>query len=338
MKMLKCIPMIFILAALAVLTACNGGTEDDDGNIKIISAHNQTSPDSPYQVGLLKFKEIAEEESDGSIEVEVHAGTIGTEESELVEKLQLGAADVVLVSPGFMTQTGIKEVDLFSFPYLFSNYEHWEKAVDGEPGEKISELMNEKSNNSFKLLGYWSAGVRHYYGKKPIETIEDLKGMSIRTQTSGVVGDFWKKAGAIPSSISWGELYQGLQQDVVDSSENSYPYFVQENHHTTKNGKYVTETAHDYTTRFLLINGEKFDSYSKEHQEIILKAAEASVKAEREAVNKQEEEYKQKAIDDGAEVNEIDTEPFMEIAKPIQEAAAKDIGVEKLLQEIKDME
>lgn len=338
MKKLKCIPMIFILAALAVLAACNGGTEEKDGNIKIISAHNQTSPDSPYQVGLLKFKEIAEEESDGSIEVEVHAGTIGTEESELVEKLQLGAADVVLVSPGFMTQTGIKEVDLFSFPYLFSNYEHWEKAVDGDPGEKMGELINDKSNNSFKLLGYWSAGVRHYYGKKPLETIDDLKGVSIRTQTSGVVGEFWKKAGAIPSSISWGELYQGLQQDVVDSSENSYPYFVQENHHTTKNGKYVTETAHDYTTRFLLINGGKFDSYSKEHQEILLRAAEASVKAERDAVDKQEEEYKQKAIDDGAEVNEIDTAPFMEIAKPIQEAAAKDIGVEKLLQEIKDME
>lgn len=336
---LKNVPLILIMIALAILTACseNGGDEDE-GTIKIISAHNQTSPDSPYQVGLLEFKKIAEEESNGSIEVEVHAGTIGTEESELVEKLQLGAADMVLVSPGFMTQTGIKEVDLFSFPYLFSSYEQWESTVDGDPGEKMSELINEKSNNSFKLLGYWSAGVRHYYGKKPIETIDDLKGVSIRTQTSGVVGDFWKKTGAIPSSISWGELYQGLQQDVVDASENSYPYFVQENHHTTKNGKYITETAHDYTTRFLLFNGDKFDAYSKEHQAIILKAAEASVKAEREAVDKQDEEYKQKAIDEGAEVNEIDKEPFMELVNPIQDQAAKDIGVEKLLQEIRDME
>ena len=338
MKKLKFILILLLLIALAMLVACSEKGEDEDGNIKIISAHNQTSPDSPYQVGLLKFKEIAEKESNGSIEVEVHAGTIGTEESELVEKLQLGAADMVLVSPGFMTQTGIKEVDLFSFPYLFSSYEQWESAVDGDPGEKMGRLINEESNNSFKLLGYWSAGVRHYYGKKPLETIDDLKGVSIRTQTSGVVGDFWKKAGAIPSSISWGELYQGLQQDVVDASENSYPYFVQENHHTTKNGKYITETAHDYTTRFLLFNGDKFDTYSKEHQEIILKAAEASVKAEREAVDKQDEEYKQKAIDEGAEVNEIDTTPFKEIAKPIQDQAAKEIGVEKLLQEIRDME
>src|SRR5690625_2251574 len=190
----KCAFILLILGAILVLVGCTDQVEtDEDGAIKIIAAHNQTSPDNPYQTGLLKFKEFAEEQSDGSIEVEVHAGTIGTEESELVEKLQLGAADMVLVSPGFMTQTGIKEVDLFSFPYLFSSYEQWESAVDGDPGEKMGRLINEESNNSFKLLGYWSAGVRHYYGKKPLETIDDLKGVSIRTQTSGVVGDFWKK-------------------------------------------------------------------------------------------------------------------------------------------------
>ncbi|OZU88091.1 C4-dicarboxylate ABC transporter substrate-binding protein [Virgibacillus indicus] len=338
MKKTKTVYILLGLVIAVLLSACgNDGTEGEDGKIKIVAAHNQTSPDSPYQAGLLKFKEVAEEESNGSIEVEVHAGTIGTEESQLVEKLQLKAADVVVVSPGFMTQTGIKEVDLFSIPYIFTSYEHWESAVDGEVGEKMADIINEKSDNSFKLLGYWTAGVRHYYGKKPLESIDDLKGMSLRTQTSGVIADFWKTAGAIPSSISWGELYQGLQQDVVDSSENAYPFFVQQNHHTTPNGKYITETAHDYTTRFLLINGEKFDSYSKEHQEIILKAAEESVKAEREANNSQEVEYKEKAIEDGAEVNQIDREPFIEIAKPIQDEAAKEMEAVDLLQDIRDL-
>ncbi|MFB4475659.1 TRAP transporter substrate-binding protein DctP, partial [Oceanobacillus caeni] len=150
-----------ILLGIMVLTGCNTHQvdADGDGKIKIIAAHNQTSPDNPYQTGLLKFKEVAEKESNGTIEVEVHAGTIGTEESQLVEKLQLGAADVIVVSPGFMTQTGIKEVDLFSAPYLFNSYDHWLQAVDGEVGNKMEEIINEKSNNSFKVLGYWTAGV-----------------------------------------------------------------------------------------------------------------------------------------------------------------------------------
>jgi TRAP-type transport system periplasmic protein len=332
--------LLLVVLAIGFLAGCNSTAVDGDGDgkIKIIAAHNQTSPDNPYQTGMLKFKEVAERESNGNIEVEVHAGTIGTEESQLVEKLQLGAADVVLVSPGFMTQTGIREVDLFSAPYLFTSYNHWLNVVDGEVGEEMGNIINEKSNNSFKLLGYWTAGVRHYYGKKPLTSVEDLKGVSLRTQTSGVVSEFWEATGAIPSSISWGELYQGLQQDVVDSSENAYPFFVQQSHHTTPNGKYITETGHDYTTRFLLINGEKFDQYSKEQQEVILKAAEASVKAEREATNAQDISYKEKAIEEGATVNEIDTKPFIEIARPILEDFAKEIEVEDLLQKIIESE
>ncbi|MBD1378921.1 TRAP transporter substrate-binding protein [Metabacillus arenae] len=338
MKKVICAFILLVLSSL-VLTACTDQADPNgDGKIKIIAAHNQTSPENPYQAGLLKFKEIAEKESNGTIEVEVHAGTIGTEESELVEKLQLGAADIVLVSPGFMTQTGIREVDLFSAPYLFNSYEHWLKVVDGEVGQEMAEIINEKSNNSFKLLGYWSAGVRHFYGKKPIESISDLKGMSLRTQTSGVIGDFWKKVGSIPSSISWGELYQGLQQDVVDSSENAYPFFVQQAHHTTPNGKYITETAHDFTTRFLLINGEKFDQYTMEHQKIILNAAEESVQAERAATNKQDVEYKEKATEEGAVVNKIDREPFIEIARPIQDEFAEEIEAEDMLKDIRELE
>ncbi|WP_143833179.1 TRAP transporter substrate-binding protein [Oceanobacillus timonensis] len=338
MKMNKCVFIFSMVAALFLFLAACGNDEleeEEDGTLKIIAAHNQTSPDNPYQAGLLKFKEVVEKESDGAIEVEVHAGTIGTEEDELVEKLQLGAADVVVVSPGFMTQTGIREVDLFSAPYLFNDYEHWLRTVDGEVGEEMAQIINEKSDNSFKLLGYWSAGTRHYYGKKPVETTEDMRGLSFRTQTSGVVSDFWTEIGAIPSGISWGELYQGLQQDVVDSSENAYPFFVQQSHHTTPNGKYISETAHDYTTRFLLINGERFDNLDENQQQIVLDAAEASVETEREVTLEQDEDYKQQAIDEGAEVNEVNREPFIEKAQPILDDFAEEIEVEEMLEKIR---
>lgn len=345
MKKLVSLSLVLLMAVLALITGCGtgnsansgSGTSNEEGTIKIIAAHNQTSPDNPYQVGLLKFKEVAESKSNGKIQVEVHAGTLGTEESELVEKLKLGAADVVVVSPGFMSQTGIKQIDLLALPYLFDSYQHWEKAVDGEVGNKMAQLINEKSNNDFKLIGYWTAGVRHYYGKKPLNSIDDLKGLTIRTQTSGVVADYWKSLGAIPTSVAWGELYQALQQKVVDSAENAYPYFVQQNHHKTENGKYITETGHDYTTRFLLVNGKKFDSLTKEQQDTILEAAKASVEAERKALYAQEDEYKKKAIAEGAVVNEIDRQPFIDKAVPLQDKAAKDIGAEDLLQKIRDL-
>ncbi|UOQ95286.1 TRAP transporter substrate-binding protein [Halobacillus shinanisalinarum] len=338
-KSLSILLLIMILSLLS-LAGCGDrvtGGSGEDGKIKIIAAHNQTSPENPYQYGMKEFKRVAEEKSNGNIEVEVHAGTLGTSESELVQKLKLGGADVVLVSPGFMSKTGIKEIDLFAMPYVFESYDHWEKVVDGKVGDKVAKMINKKSDNDFKLLGYWSAGVRHYYGKKPLHSIEDIEGMKLRTQTSGAIADYWEATGAVPTAVAWGELYQALQQGVVDASENSYPYFVQQNHHKTENGKYITETAHDYTTRFLLINGNKFDSYTEEQQDVIMEAAQAAVEKERKVVKKQEEEYKQKAIEDGAEVNQIDRQPFIELAKPIQNQRAKEINTMDLLKQIREL-
>jgi len=304
--------------------------------LHLIAAHNQTGPDNPYQIGMLKFKEVVEELSGGAMTVAVHAGTLGTSEPELVEKLQIGAADVIITSPGFMTASGIKEIDMLALLYLFESYDHWVNAIDGEPGQEIADIIYEKSNGSFKIIAYWTGGVRHYYGKKPIYSLEDVQGLTIRTQTSGVVSKFWKQAGAIPTSIAWGELYQALQQGVVDSTENAYVYLVQQSHHLARNGKYLSETAHDWTTRFMLIDGNKFNGYSEEQQNIILEAAKASAEAEREAVMRDNIAYKQKAIDEGMVVNEVDIEPFIELAIPIQDEFAEELGLESLLQKFRD--
>lgn len=305
--------------------------------LKIVAAHNQTTPNNPYQIGMLKFKEVVEEKSNGSITVEVHAGTLGTSEPEILESLELGAVDVMVSSAGFMTQSGIKEIDLLALPYLFESVEHWEKVVNGNVGKEIAQIINDSSGNKFKLLGFWSAGIRHYYGKKPLESIDDLSGMSIRTQTSGVLGEFWSSTGAVPTSVAWGELYQALQQNVVDSAENAYPFFVALDHHKASNGKFISETAHDFTTPLLLISGRVFDSLTDAQRDIILEAATVSEKTEREAVFAQTEEFKQRAIDEGAQVNQIDRTPFIELAMPIQDKWAESVEMADILEEVRNL-
>jgi len=329
---------IIILCVLLLISLFAGHVSADTNvePLHLIAAHNQTGPDNPYQIGMLKFKEVVEELSGGAMTVAVHAGTLGTSEPELVEKLQIGAADVIITSPGFMTASGIREVDMLALLYLFESYDHWVNAIDGEPGQEVADIIYEKSEGDFKIIANWSAGPRHYYGKQPIYSLEDVQGLTIRTQTSGVVAEFWKQAGAIPTSVAWGELYQALQQGVVDSAENAYVYLVQQSHHLAKNGKYLSETAHDWTTRFMLIDGNKFNEYSEEQQDIILKAAQASAEAEREAVNRDDIAYKQKAIDEGMIVNEVDIEPFIELAIPLQDELAKELGLESLLQKFRD--
>ena len=305
--------------------------------LKITVAHNQTSLENPYQLGMLKLKEVVEKASNDTLQVEIHPGTLGTGEVELLTKLNNGAIDVVVVAPNVVSRTGINELDLLTLPYLFDSYEHWVRAVDGKVGRYISTLIKRKSKNHLHVLGYLSAGVRHYYGKKPIVGLEDLKGMNVRTQTSGVAAEYLTKMGAITTSMAWGEIYQGLQQKTIDFAENAYPYFVEQNHHKTDNGKYITETGHDYTTRFLLMNGKKYAALSRQQKRILEEAVKAAIEVERQALYEQEALYKEIAIQEGAEIFQIDPQPFKQIVEPIQQMFAKDIETENLLKSIKEL-
>ena len=216
---------------------------------------------------------------------------------------------------------------MFSLNYLFNSFDHWEKCMDGEFGDKMKETVKEKTGNNFRIMAYWSSSVRDYYGKKPVTKPEDLKGMTIRTQSSQVQQDFWKACGAIPTSVAWGELYQALQQGVVDSAENDYTSFMLKEHHKTQNGHYISETHHDYTTRLLLMNGSFYDGLTDEQKAWIDEGVEECTKEEREVVYRMFKESKEKVIADGAEVTnfeDVDIDAFKALALPIQDKFAQD--------------
>ncbi len=335
MKKLISLALATVMMA-AILVGCgsaastpagNSGAANDAGDtLTLIVASNQTSLDNPYSFGLDKFKEVAEEVSGGKIQVVVHKGTLGENESELIEKLNMGAANLVVASPGFMTAIGVPEIDIFSLEYLFDSFDHWMQCVDGEFGETMKDIVKEKTDNQFRIMGYWSSSVRDVYAKKPVKTPADLKGIALRTQSSNVQQEFWKACGAVPTSVAWGELYQALQQGVVDGAENDYTNLMQKEHHKTENGKYISETHHDYTTRLWLMDGNFYDSLTDEQKAWIDEASKAATAEEREVTFKMLEESKQKCIEAGAIVTEnadIDIDAFKALAIPVQDEFAK---------------
>ena len=331
--------MIAILMTLALIALCVPAMAEAP-ELTLIIASNATDPTNPYSYGLDKFKEVAEEVSGGKIAVEVHKGTLGENESELVEKLAMGAADMVVSSPGFMTAIGVPEVDFLSLEYLFDSFDHWEACMDGDFGANMRDMIAEKTGNMYRIMGYWSSSVRDVYAKKAIKSPEDMKGLSIRTQNSQVQQQFFQACGAVPTSVAWGELYQALQQGVVDGAENDYTNLTLKEHHKTPNGKYVNETHHDFTTRLFLMDGNKYDRLTDEQKAWIDEASAAATAEERAITYRMFEESKQKAIDDGAIITEhadIDIEAFKAIAIPIQDEFAAKIGMTEQLEQIRSL-
>ncbi len=313
--------------------------EAPEDQIVLIFAHNQTALDHSFHLGAVKFQEELERLSGGTMTAEIHPGDLGTNESELIEKVQLGAVDLTVASPNFMSQVGVKEVDLIALTYVFNSMDQWTRAMDGEFGEALAESVKTNTNNDFQIIGNYMSGIRHVYANKFVNTEELMAGLNIRVQNSPVTTEYWAEVGAVPASVGWGELYQALAQNTVDGAENSYVSFVLANHHTTNNGKFITETRHDYATRPMFINGEKFDSYTEEQKAWIYEAAEISEQYQRDLDASLSEELKQRAIDEGAEVYVPTDEELQFMIEPAvaqQDAFAAENGLEEALQMIRD--
>lgn len=288
-------------------------------------ASNQTSPDNPYHYGLQTFKEVAEELSGGTINVVCSDGDLSEDEGELLAMLDSGDVQMVVCSPGHMSSAGVAEVDMLSLLYLFDGFSHWETAMDGEFGSAMSDIILEKTNNQYKIMGYWSAGVRDYYGKEPITSPADVAGFTIRTQTSGVVSDYWTSLGAEPVNIGWGDLYDVLNSGGVDSAENDYTNLMLKEHHKTDNGKYICETHHDYTTRLFIMNGDFYNGLTGEQKSWIDTAALAATLQERAVTYDMMDSSKAQCIAEGAVVTDygdIDIAAFKEPAMAIQDSYA----------------
>jgi TRAP-type C4-dicarboxylate transport system substrate-binding protein len=338
--MKKIIGRVLVFMAVLALAGCAKIEKAGESRKKltITLAHNQTSMENPYVYGAVKFKEEMESISNGQVEVILHHGTMGENESELIEKMEMGAIDIMVTSPGFMASVGIPEVDMLALLYLFDSFDHWAGALDGDFGNAMKDIIAEKSGSRFMVLGYWSASVRDYYGKKKVVTPADLRGLTLRGQSAQVMQQFWKNCGAIPTSIAWGELYQALQQGVVDAAENDYTNFMLKEHHKTPNGKYISETHHDFTTRLLLTSGVFWNKLNDEQKKWVTQAAAAATAEERAVTIRMLNESKAKVIADGAIVtnfDDIDIAAFRAIAIPIQDNFAREQNMTELLEMVR---
>ena len=70
-------------------------------------------------------------------------------------------------------------------------------------------------------LGFGNFGFRHTTNSKhPINSVEDMKGLKIRTMTTPIHLEVFEALGANPTPMAFSELFSALQQGVVDGQEN----------------------------------------------------------------------------------------------------------------------
>ncbi|NLB20433.1 MAG: TRAP transporter substrate-binding protein, partial [Clostridium sp.] len=166
------------------------------------------------------FKEKVEELSGGKIKIDLQAsGVLGSENDVLDSILGGGGTiDMSRISAFALTSYGGEKSKLLSIPYTFVSRDHfWNFATSDLAPDFL--LEPQQNGSGVRGLFYGEEGFRHFFTVKPVNTIDDLKGMKLRVSNDPVMNGMVEGLGASPTVISFGELYSALQSGVVDGAE-----------------------------------------------------------------------------------------------------------------------
>ncbi|MBR1736943.1 MAG: TRAP transporter substrate-binding protein [Firmicutes bacterium] len=363
MKKLKKIKFNVLALMLAVimmmLTACDGAATPESSGKDVPNTANEetktdgstaavdsgeitypltlkvgysTSADDPRGVVLEKFKKTVEEKTNGDILVEIHPGGELGSDDELIAGIIGKKVDMTVSSAGnyavYATRVGVS-----ALPFLFDDFDSAWKFIDSETIQAVDDDLEEYN---IHVLAYFDNGFRCVTTSEsvgPVETVDDMKGLNIRTPDNQIVMETMSELEAMPKSFPFADLKPALKDGTFDAQENPIPVIY--NNKLYEEQKYLSVTNHSYDAMPLTIRSDIWNSLSDEYRQIIGDAAKAAEKEDRELVKKQTEEYVSNLEKEGMVVVHPDLEPFKEKTENVMTVFA-DLYDEKLIQFVKN--
>lgn len=195
------------------------------------------------------FAKRAEELTKGKVKVEVYANSSLYKDKEEMEALQIGAVQMLAPSLAKFGPLGVKEFEVFDFPFIFDDYAELHKVTQGPIGASLLAKLEPKG---IKGLAFWDNGFKSFSANTPIKTPADLKGKKMRIQSSKVLEEEMRSIGAMPQVMAFSEVYQALSTGVVDGTENPISNLYTQKMHEVQ--KYLTLTNHGYLGYAVIVN------------------------------------------------------------------------------------
>lgn len=294
----------------SVLTGCGAFDKvkkpDENGVLTFKVAHDSADT-VPVSVGLFKFAELVEEKSEGKIKVEIYNnGQLGSA-SDYVVNTQLGTLDMGVVNQSVLSSfvTDLAAVDI---PYIIEGYEHADRVFEGETGQYYSQEIKDLMGT--EVLDIWEVGFRNLTNSKhPVNQLEDIKGLRIRTMDNKVHQEFWKSMGADPVPMSWNEAYTAMQQKAIDGQEN--PLSVILGNNVAEVNKELAMTEHVYSSIFFLMSKDAWEALTEDQQKLIKECAREAGQYEREEQRRQADEAMAELESQGMKITKPDKKEFI---------------------------
>lgn len=225
-------------------------------------------------IGDVWQKSIAENVSEitgGKLTIEYHGNSELGGDADIFRQLQSGDIQMVAAQPSSVVPY-VGEAGCFDLPMAFVGYdaETIDAVLNGD-NEFTQALDSAYEENGFVNLGFvQDATFRITTSNVPLNTLEDYKGLQIRTMQSANSIAFWEALGAAPTPLDFSEVYISLQNGTIDAQENPTDTIVGSSIQEVQ--KYYENTNHTLSTYNMVMNKEAWDSLDPKYQEALVEA------------------------------------------------------------------
>ena len=197
----------------------------------------------------------------------------------MTEQVQAGTLHMTAVTAGVLANF-VPEMGIIELPFVYPSREVAYNVLDDK--EVKQRFYNFCEPKGFIFIGYTENEFRDMTNsKRPIKKPGDLKGLKIRVIESPLMIDTFKTLGANPTPLPFPEIYNALQQKVIDGQDS--PIYTSMLMKFTEVNKYATITNHILTECPTVVNKAFWMSLTPDQQKIFLEAAEVQIRVNREA-------------------------------------------------------
>src|SRR5499427_1843182 len=276
----------------------------------------------PTVEAVLAMGRKLEAATGGRISIQMYPSMQLGGEKEMIEQAQVGALAIARISVGPMGPL-VPELNVFNLPFMFRDDAHMEKVIDGPIGDELLKKLSDHPTAGLIGLCWMNAGTRNVYNsRKPIKSIDDLKGLKIRMMGNPVFVDTMNALGGNGVAMGFDQLVNAMQTGVVDGAENNAPSYATGQHY--RYAKYYSLTGHLMIPEILVFSKKTWDTLSKEDQATMMKVAKEAQQEERRLWYEMEEKSVKQIEAAGVEIIKIDDKrPFQEAVRPVWEKYGK---------------
>ncbi len=296
--------LMMCLAIFCSISLLSGVAGAADKPLSLEFGHIQ-NPGHSLAIAPEEFKAMVEERSNGRVVVNIYPSSqLGTAR-EMMEQVSMGTLDMTCCDTAdWASALNIPKLAVFNLPFLTKNLATQATLIRTIVPEEVPAMIE---GAGVRLLMTYSNGIRQPLLKhKPLNSLDDIKGLKMRTAETAMYVDLWNALGASTVTSAWSEAYTLLQQGVADALEADVTGLVNQNMQEV--GKYLSKIGHLGAIYCVFINEDKWNSIPEDLQKIIQEAALESQEKQLLGRQASDDAAEQVMVKAGVVINEVSPE------------------------------